>query len=119
MQRRTRTNPKQQKAGELNQRVTLLKPVYAVISGKTKTDWEEIATVWASVMPITGKEFFEAVAANYERSVWFTIRYRKGITEKLRLRHRGEDYEITTVINPGMANVKIEILATLLNGGAT
>ena len=119
MQNAYRSRPAQIKAGELNQRILLMVPVSKVISGKATTEWTDGGSPWAAVNPLSVTDIFAAAAENFERTTRFTIRYRSGVTEKMQIRFRDNDYKIVSVINPGSANVKLEILAEILNGGAT
>lgn len=100
----------EQLAGELNQRVTFLKRQPLVKSGITKEEWAPAFTCWAKVEPFTGREYWSAAAVNREAELRVTIRYRKGVDETLRLRVGEKVFDIKSVLNPKMKNVKLELL---------
>lgn len=74
-------------AGRLNRRATIQEPGRASNGqgGWTATGWQDVTTVWAEVLPLSGDE---ALQAGVERSVqqWrVTIRRRDSVTTKNRL----------------------------------
>lgn len=82
-------------ANDLNKRVTIQ------VSAETKDadglaldSWQDHATVWAAVEPLRGREYFAAAAVNAESTVRFRIRYRRGITSKMRLVYDGRIFNI-------------------------
>lgn len=103
--------------GALRHRLTFLVRSVTVRSGKTAEAWNPAFSVWGSAEPLTGREFYQAAAVNREQEVRFTVRYRAEITPDMRIALRGEVYEITAIANPGMRNVKLEIIGKAVNGG--
>ena len=86
-------------AGKLNRRVTILRQGPGVDDGYTVKpgELEDLATRWASVVPVTGKERIEAggVAASGELTIW--LRWdsvTKKITEEDAIRYQGVVYEL-------------------------
>ena len=79
--------------------------------GGTTIVWSDIATVWASVMPGSGREFLAAKQEVPELSHMVTIRYRTGVTPKHRLILRGETgaraFNVESVVNTEEANVEL------------
>ena len=104
-------------SGTLRHRLTFLERVITVKSGITSEEWKPAFTPMGRIETMNGREFFQAAAINRENDVRFVIRYRPGVTAEMRVSFGGEVYEITAVHNPGMRNVKLEIMATLYNGG--
>jgi len=99
-------------AGELNKRITLqAKSVEDnSIGGYTET-WNDLATVWASVEPLQGKELLQAQQMNSVVSTKIKIRYRKGITSDMRISYGGKYYNIKgNPINPGMRNEELHLM---------
>ena len=89
------------KIGELRQRVVLQLKEIAEDELKQQYEvWTDAATVWASVEPLSGREYFTAGQVNSEISVKVTIRYRKDITPDMRVVFGGKVYETLSVINP-------------------
>ncbi len=73
-------------SGALDKRVTIQART-AVDDGGGGQDvtYEDVATVWASVRPGTGREFVNAQQLTPELSHLVTIRYRTGVTPKHRI----------------------------------
>ncbi|OAB48462.1 phage head closure protein [Paenibacillus antarcticus] len=91
-------------AGKLNRRITIQKKGLSEDAAGypiTNPPWEEVATVWASREPLRGREFFEAAAAQAEKTVRYKIRYRAGITSDMRLLDLKDNriYEITVPLD--------------------
>lgn len=106
-----------QSAGELRQRVTILQKKTVVKSGITKATWEPLCSCWAMVENFEGREFWEAAAQNREDELRVTIRFRRDIESSMRLRFAGLDYDITSITNPNMRNIKLEMLAKSVDYG--
>jgi SPP1 family predicted phage head-tail adaptor len=51
--------------------------------GEQVETYTDVCTVWASVEPLVGKEYFVAEQANSEVSIKVRIRYRTGINDKM------------------------------------
>lgn len=75
------------KAGTLDRRITIQRQTETKDSyGSVSIAWTDVATVWASVAPITGKEYLQAAAVQDETTARIVIRWRSGITTgKLRI----------------------------------
>lgn len=87
------------RAGNLDRRVEILRASAGVDDGYTMKPGglAAIATRWASVKPLTGRERIAAggVEARSELTIW--LRWdsvSKTITEKDAIRYQGEDYEL-------------------------
>jgi SPP1 family predicted phage head-tail adaptor len=80
--------------------------------GYPTENWGTIATVWASVEPVSGKEYWAAAAVQAETTVKVTMRYRDGITTAHRLRFGGRVYDIKAVINVEERNRVLELMCT-------
>lgn len=98
-------------AGDLRHRVSFLAQKITVEHGITKERWETVCTCWAAISPLSGREYFEAAAVNREDTVRFVIRFQKDITADMLLRFQGADYNIESILNPEMRNVRLEIMA--------
>ena len=89
-------------AGRLDQRVTLQqKSVTRAANGEEVVSWTPVATVWAEVRQIRGKEFFAAAQMQDATDVRVRIRYRAGVTRDMRLLWRGASLDIVAVIELG------------------
>jgi SPP1 family predicted phage head-tail adaptor len=87
-----------QAAGQFNQRVVIEAPTAARDPRGQRSaaapTWSPVATVWAHVQPLRGREYFAAGAMQSEASVRFRLRWRDGITGAMRVVWRGVAYAI-------------------------
>lgn len=90
-------------AGKFDKRIRLEAEVTTQgAAGGVKTAWTEVATVWASVRNFSGGERRSTGAGGGEVEVArteFTIRYRPGVTAKMRVVFKGAVYNIAHVNN--------------------
>lgn len=106
-----------QLAGELRHRITIIHRKVVVKSGITKETWEPLLSCWAMVENFEGREFWEAAALNREDEVRVTIRYRRGLDTTMRIVFGGHEYHITSILNPNMRSIKLEMLAKSVDLG--
>ena len=112
------------RAGALTQRVTIERMDYrrdedgnAVQdphTGEVRYDWLPLATVWASVEPLTGREFIAAMAVQAETTARIRMRYRPYLTAQDRVVHDGQVYEIETVIDVKSAAREMHLMCKRL-----
>ena len=86
--------------GKLRHKMTLQEPVDVqdTTTGEMVRTWQDVAKVWASLEPLSAREFVAAGAEQSEVSARVTIRYREGVTSKMRLVYRGMAYDIKGVL---------------------
>lgn len=84
------------RSGKLRHRVTIERPGQAQDpdTGEMLPGWVYVATVWASVEPLSAREFIAADAGQSKISAKVVMRYRSGIDATMRLLHRGQAYNI-------------------------
>ena len=88
------------KAGPLRQRVTIQeKSASQNTYGEEVITWTDLATVWAAVEPLTGREFLEGKQITAEVSTRIRIRYRSGITPEMRVEFGSIVYDIHSIIH--------------------
>jgi len=68
-------------------------------------------TVWASVVPTTGKDYVEAKKYQAELTYKFTIRYLSGVTPDMQIQFKTRLFLIQDIINPFEHNELLEIMA--------
>lgn len=86
-------------AGTLDKRITIQSPVTGQNEyGEPLTGWTDVATVWASVLDITGREFIASAATQNTVETKITIRYINGITTSMRVLWNGAAYNIQAVL---------------------
>jgi SPP1 family predicted phage head-tail adaptor len=78
--------------------------------GEAQTSWSPLATVWASVEPVTGREFFAAAQVQTEVTHRVRMRYLAGVTPKHRIRHGDRLLDVRLVRNLEERNVELELL---------
>lgn len=86
--------------GKLRHRVRIERPATTQDpdTGEMVAGWETVATVWASVEPLSAREFIAAQAGQSEVTARVMMRHRDGITADMRLVHRGQVYNIEGVL---------------------
>lgn len=110
-------------AGRLNQRVTLqAKTVTRGAGGEEVPAWADVATTWAEVEPLRGREFFAAQGAQYACDVKVRMRYRDDIAvgkplilhagdwRELRILWRSQPHDVTSVIEVRGGREALELL---------
>lgn len=100
------------RAGRLNKKITIQQATDGrSTSGAVEPTWSTYAVAWASVEPATGREFEDSDQVNAEASIKFRIRYKSGITNKMRISWDGRVFDITAVLNQYERNREIIIMA--------
>lgn len=101
-------------AGELRELVTLQQPVE--VRGADYADvqrsWQNVATVWAAVEPLSGRELETNRELGAEITLRVRIRYRADVIPKWRLLHGATVYEIDAAINPLSDRRELHLLCT-------
>lgn len=99
------------KAGDLRHRVTIQKQTADTDSfGDEQNVWQDIATVWAAVEPLRGREFFQSQKENAETTVRIRIRYRNGITQDMRVVFGDKVYEINSIIDIDERHTELQLM---------
>ena len=73
-------------------------------------EWEDIATTWASINPISGKEYYSAETINSDLTHKIRLRYRRGITPDMRILYNGRIFYIVSVINEYEKNTMLQLM---------
>ncbi|MED0676983.1 phage head closure protein [Aneurinibacillus thermoaerophilus] len=72
--------------------------------------WADVATVWAAIEPLRGREYFAAATVNAENTVRIRMRYRRGITPDMRVLYDGRVFEIQSVIDVNEMHREIHLM---------
>lgn len=56
-------------------------------NGETRQEWQEVATVWAAIEPLSAREFIQSQATQAQITARIVIRYRDGLDSSMRLVH--------------------------------
>tara|TARA_Y100000815_G_scaffold274502_1_gene308828 strand:- start:14816 stop:15148 length:333 start_codon:yes stop_codon:yes gene_type:complete len=88
------------RAGKLRHKVTIQAPglTQDPVSGEMLPGWTDFASVWASIEPLSARDFIAAQANQSEITARIVIRYREGILPTMRIIHRGKVYGIQGVL---------------------
>lgn len=62
-------------------------------------NWEDVATVWAAIDPISGREFYAAEQSQSEVSHKVRCRYRAGLDTAMRIIYGKRKFKIISIIN--------------------
>jgi SPP1 family predicted phage head-tail adaptor len=83
--------------GKLRHRITIQQESETSDSmGGNTIMWNDVATVWASINPLSGKEYYDAEQVQSEVSHKIRIRYRSGITSDMRIDFKGRIFKIVS-----------------------
>lgn len=86
--------------GKLDQRLTIQTFTESqTTSGEATLSWSTLATVWGSLHPLKGEEYFSAQKFEAAVTARIRIRYRADITPKMRVLHGSTVYEIVSVVD--------------------
>lgn len=100
------------RAGLLRHRVTIQAPRHPENErGEAVAEWADVATVWASVEPLIGRERWTAQQVMPETTHRVRIRYRPGLTAAHRLKFGDRILHIDSVVDPQERHRELEILA--------
>lgn len=80
-----------------DKRVVLLKEIVKVGEfGSPQSYWQPFARVWASIEPMSGKEYWTASQSQGEASIRIVIRYIGELTNRMRVLYKRKDGTNTT-----------------------
>lgn len=98
-------------AGRYNRQITLQKNTIVRNSyGGTEDQWEDIATVRASIEPIQGREYWSGPFQLGENIIRIRLRYLPGITRKMRVVYGDRIFAIYSVIDSKEAHREIQLM---------
>ena len=82
-------------AGDFRHTVTVQDQQRVLVDGEYELQWVDVAKdVAASVVPLSGKDFIAAQATQSQMTTRIVIRWRPGITSRMRVLHGAEVYSI-------------------------
>lgn len=96
--------------GNLRHRITFLKPPGEIVNGWPTREWSEHVTVWAEIKTLRGARLFEAAAVQMQDMKTFGCRYREDLNDTMRIRHKGQDYNIDSMTNDDQKDEYFTIL---------
>lgn len=97
--------------GKLRHRITLLKQVNEVNDyGASTQTWKRVATVWANVRPLSGREYFSAQQVQSEITTQIWLRYIEGIKPTMKVKFGKREFEILSVLNIQERDVSLQLM---------
>jgi SPP1 family predicted phage head-tail adaptor len=88
------------RAGQLRQRVTIQSKTASRDSfGEEDITWVDLATVWAAVEPLRGREFLDGKMITAEVTTRIRIRHRSGLTPEMRVVFGSITYDVLSIIH--------------------
>lgn len=99
--------------GRLRHRVTLQRPVTSRDTyGDAIESWVDVATVWAAMEDLSGREYWAAAQQASEVTTRVTIRYRDGVHVTWRIVHAvtWETYQIHAILDPDGRRRELQLL---------
>lgn len=79
-------------------------------------EWENVASAWAMIKTLQGREYFAAATAQSERTSRFVIPYQRGIDSTMRIVYDGRIFDIEQPpINDDEMNKTLTIIVREVN----
>ena len=104
--------------GKIRHRIILLRQVNEVNDyGASTQTWKRVATVWADVRPLSGREYFSAQQVQSEVTTQIWLRYLDGIMPTMRVKFGKRTLDIVSVLNTQERNVSLQLMCKeVING---
>jgi len=97
--------------GELRHRITFQIPVVQDDGyGGVERTWQDVCSTWASIQPVSGREYYDAMSIQSSITHRVIIRYRSDITPEMRIVYGERIFEIEAVIDIGARKKYLELL---------
>ena len=99
------------KSEKLNKKITIQQIGTAKDSfGQMVETWVDVQTVYASIEPLTGKEFFAAKQIHSELTTTIKIRYLAGVDTSKRVKYGDRIFDILAIIDPNERHVELYLM---------
>ncbi len=99
------------RAGLMRHRITIESPTETQgADGSMTLTWAPFATVWASVEPLLGREWFDAQREQAEVSHRVRMRFLPGVGHNMRIMWGSRVFEIESVLNAGERNRELVLM---------
>lgn len=107
-------------SGKLKHRIEVQESIntrdeFGAISSQT---WETFCLMWASIEPLSGREYFTAVQMQSEISHKITMRYKSGIKPHYRILWNGRIFDIQSILNKEERNIELIFYCSEVNIGS-
>ena len=99
------------RAGSMNERITIqARGDVQDANGEMVPGWTDFATLWASVVDISGREYVSANSNANSVQTKITIRYMEGVLPAMRVVHGANHYNIESVL--GQTRISLTLMCT-------
>jgi len=99
------------RAGRLRKRVIIQYQTIAEgTHGNVDVTWNDEDTVWASIEPVSAKEYFASGQIQSEITHKIIMRYRRNMTTDKRIKYGNRYYDITQIINTREENRELVLM---------
>lgn len=96
--------------GKMRHRISLQTQTIEKSEGIPQENWATVATVWAAITNVSGKEYFKAASVQSEVTTRINIRYRPGITPAMQVLYDSRVFIILSAIDKDERRREIELL---------
>jgi len=97
----------------LRHRVTILRPPGPDDKdeyGEPLNGYVPVATVWAAIEPLRGREYFAAMTENAEVTTRIRIRFRDDVDRTMRVQYGDTAFEILHIIRPEFGKKELQLM---------
>lgn len=103
-------------AGQLRHRVTIEKPVQGADNeyGEPAITWTKVCKRWASIEPLSGREYFQAAQVQSEVSHRIIMRYYAGFQHDWRIKYGSRVFGVVSVTHTGELKRETQLMAVEL-----
>jgi SPP1 family predicted phage head-tail adaptor len=100
------------RAGKLRRRLIIQQAIETQgPTGEMAVVWGTFATVYGSVEPLRGREFWAAKEQQAQVTTRIRIRYLDGVTPKMQVIDGSKLYLIEAVIDPEMRHIQMDLMS--------
>jgi SPP1 family predicted phage head-tail adaptor len=104
--------------GAMRARITVQREnPQAAGGGAYAVGWTNVATLWAQIEPINGREALQGARLESRVAYRLVLRYRPDIVAGMRVVWQGKNFAIQTVLDQGVTHRFTQLLVS--EGGAT
>lgn len=102
-------------AGRFNKRIQIQQQTTAADAAGTPLNiWTTVATVWASVEPLSGREYFGGAERQAQVSTRIRMRYMAGVLPRMRVVYAGRWFDVLSVIDGNESHRELELMCNEL-----
>lgn len=99
------------RSGQLRSRITFQEPIETRDNyGSVTITWSDVATISASMWPISGKEYVSMAQTQSAVTTRIWLRYRVDLNTKMRIKFKDRIFNILQIINPDERNIMLEMV---------